>query len=134
MNVFATLHGERRHPGCLQRIYRELDTSRRAHCIASRILDQSTDGVDAIIAGNDALATGVMATLKERGLDGKIMIAGQDAQLSNLKAIMKGTQTCTILKPLKEMARITAELAVSLAIEKPLKMKFTTESKWESIG
>jgi D-xylose transport system substrate-binding protein len=122
--------------GDIQVVYSEFTenwTPAEGSLHARRILDQSTDAVDAIIAGNDALATGVMATLKERGLDGKIMIAGQDAQLSNLKAIMKGTQTCTILKPLKEMARITAELAVSLAIEKPLKMKFTTESNGKAL-
>lgn len=61
-------------------------------------------------------------------MEGKIMVSGQDAELDNIKSVMNGIQTCDILKPLKEMAQVTAELAVSLALEKPLNMKFTTES------
>jgi D-xylose transport system substrate-binding protein len=70
----------------------------------------------------------VLTTLKERGLEGKVMVTGQDAELDNVRDIVHGTQTCDILKPLKEMAQTTAELAVELATEKPLTMKFTTES------
>ncbi len=97
------------------------------------ILDQNTDSVTAIIAGNDNIASGVMEVLKKRGRAGKVMVAGQDAEIGNVKAIMNGTQTCTILKPLKEMALSTAELAVSLALEKPLTMKFTSESNGKSL-
>jgi len=92
------------------------------------ILDQNPDTITGIISGSDAITDGVLATLKERGLEGKIMVTGQDAELDNIKAIVSGVQTCDILKPLKEMAQITAELAVSLALETPLNMKFTTES------
>jgi D-xylose transport system substrate-binding protein len=61
------------------------------------------------------------------------MIAGQDAELENVKAIINGSQTCTILKPLKAMAQATAELAVSLALEQPLTMAFTNESNGKSL-
>ncbi len=100
---------------------------------ANAIFDQNKDSITAIIAGSDAIADGVLSVLKERGLLGKVMVAGQDAQLKNVKAIMAGSQTCTILKPLKEMAQKTAELAVSLALKKPLKMKFTTESNGKAL-
>lgn len=99
----------------------------------TRILDQYPDTITGIIAGSDAIADGVLSMLKERGLEGKIMVAGQDAELDNVKAIIAGTQTCTVLKPLKEMAQITADLAVSLAMEKPVKMKFTTESNGKTL-
>ena len=56
------------------------------------------------------------------------MVTGQDAELDNVKAIVSGAQTCDILKPLKEMALATAELAVALAMEQPLTMEFSTES------
>lgn len=97
------------------------------------ILEQNKDSVTAIIAGSDAIADGVLGVLKERGLEGKIMVSGQDCELDNVKAIMNGTQTCDILKPLKEMASITAEIAVSLALQKPLKMKFTYESNGKAL-
>jgi len=108
-------------------------TSAEGFLHANRILDQNTDSTTAIIAGNDNIASGVMEALQKRGLEGKVLIAGQDAELVNVKAIMAGTQTCTILKPLKEMAKVTAELAVSLALEKPVNIKFTNESNGKSL-
>lgn len=98
-----------------------------------RLFDQGEDSITGIIAGNDKIALGVIQVLKERGMAGKTMVAGQDAELENVKSIMQGIQTCTILKPLKEMAQITSELAVSLATEKPLTMKFTTESNGKAL-
>ena len=92
------------------------------------LLDQNSDSITAIICGSDAITDGVLTTLKERGLEGKIMVTGQDAELDNVKAIVSGAQTCDILKPLKELALATAELAVALAMEQPLTMEFSTES------
>jgi D-xylose transport system substrate-binding protein len=100
---------------------------------ANLILNQNPDTVTAIIAGNDNIASGVLQALKQRGLEGKVMVTGQDAELENVKAIMSGAQTCTVLKPLKEMAQATAELAVALALEKPLTQKFTTESNGKAL-
>jgi len=122
--------------GDIQLVYSEFTenwTSAEGSLHANRIFDQNPDTINAIICGNDAIADGVLAVLKERGLDGEVMVAGQDAELDNVKAIINGTQTCTILKPLKEMAQATAELAVSLALEKPLNMKFTLESNGKSL-
>jgi len=122
--------------GDIQVVYSEFTddwSSAQGALHATRILDQNQDSITAIISGNDALAYGVLSVLKERGLEGKVMVAGQDAELDNVKAIIGGAQTCTILKPLREMAQITADLAVSLALEKPLTMKFTPESNGKSL-
>jgi D-xylose transport system substrate-binding protein len=100
---------------------------------ANRLFDQNHDSITAIIAGNDAIADGVLRVLREKGLEGKVMLAGQDAELDNVKAIMSGAQTCDILKPLKEMASTTAKLAVALALERPLTMKFSNESNGKAL-
>jgi len=100
---------------------------------ANRLFDQNQDSITAIITGSDAIADGVFSVLKEKGLDGKVMVAAQDAELDNVKAIISGLQTCDILKPLKEMASTTARLAVSLALEKPIKMKFSNESNGKAL-
>lgn len=122
--------------GDIQLVYSEFTenwTSAEGSLHTNRILDQNSDTIHAIICGNDAIADGVLAALKERGLEGKVLVAGQDAELDNVKAIISGAQTCTILKPLREIAEVTAELAVSLALEKPLDMKFTLESNGKSL-
>jgi D-xylose transport system substrate-binding protein len=122
--------------GDIQVVYSEFTedwTPEQGKIHARLALDQSTDTLTAIITGSDAIADGVLEVLKERGLEGKIMVAAQDAELDNVQAVIHGSQTCDILKPLKEMASITADLAVSLAMEKPLTMKFTTESNGKAL-
>ncbi len=75
---------------------------------------QMGGNVDAIIAGNDAIALGVIKALLESGKEGKVLVAGMDSDLENLKEIVAGHQTCTIYKPIAAMAAAAAELAISL--------------------
>jgi D-xylose transport system substrate-binding protein len=122
--------------GAIQVVYSEFTdnwSAGQGKIHTNKILDENPDSLTAIIAGNDAIADGVLEVLKERGRTGKVMVAGQDAELDNIKAIMNGSQTCTILKPLQEMAKNTAELAVALALEKPVNMNFTTESNGKAL-
>lgn len=71
--------------------------------------------VDAILAGNDAIALGALQALNEAGKEEHILLAGMDADLKNLQEIVAGHQTCTIYKPYEKMASTAAELAVKLA-------------------
>lgn len=71
--------------------------------------------LDAVIAANDGLASGVIQALKEKGLDGKVPVSGQDAELSATQRIIAGTQTSTVYKPIKSLAYKAAEIAVMLA-------------------
>ncbi len=71
--------------------------------------------VDAIIAGNDAIAMGVLKALKEADKEGEVLIAGQDADLRNLQEIVAGNQACTIYKPYEKLAATVADIAVTLA-------------------
>lgn len=84
--------------------------------------------IDAILAGNDAMAVGVMKALKEKGIEGKVALAGQDADLKNIQEIIKGNQTMTVYKPIKTMAYTAAELAMNLAEDKPLSQATATLS------
>lgn len=95
---------------------------------AKIIIEKYAEGLTGIICGNDNQALGAMTALKEAGLEGKILLAGQDAELENIRAIKNGLQTCTVLKPLKETAMATAELAWTIANNKTIKNQFTTES------
>lgn len=70
---------------------------------------------DAIMCGNDNLASKVVHALKEKRLAGKIMVAGQDADLEACQRIVEGTQVMTVYKPVEKLARKAAECAVLLA-------------------
>ena len=71
--------------------------------------------IDAVIAGNDALALGVINALKEVGLNGNIYVAGQDADIEAIRNIVSGYQTITIYKPIASMALGAAQAAMKLA-------------------
>jgi len=71
--------------------------------------------VDAVIAANDHTAGSVIQALAERGLAGRIPVAGQDADLEAARRIVAGTQTMTVYKPIRLLAEEAAELAVKLA-------------------
>jgi D-xylose transport system substrate-binding protein len=69
---------------------------------------------DAIIAANDALATGALQVLPE-DLVGKVVITGQDAERIALRNIVAGNQSMTVYKPIKPLAYMAAEIAMKLA-------------------
>ncbi|SNU07899.1 D-xylose transport system substrate-binding protein [Lachnospiraceae bacterium] len=78
------------------------------------------NGVDAIMCGNDNIATRVIRTLAEARLAGKIKIVGQDADLEACQRVVEGTQVMTVYKPVEKLAQAAAEYAVQLAKNKEL--------------
>ena len=74
-----------------------------------------TRDIDAVVASNDSTASGAIAALAAANLDGKVAVSGQDADLAACRRIVQGTQTMTVYKPLKPLARMAAGAAVSLA-------------------
>ena len=71
--------------------------------------------IDGVLASADALSSGAIQVLLEEGLAGKVVVTGQDAELSACQRIVQGTQTMTIYKPLKVLATRAAEIAVKMA-------------------
>lgn len=69
---------------------------------------------DAIMCGNDDIASSVVRALSERRLAGKIMVAGQDADLEACQRIVEGTQLMTVYKPIEKLAQTAAICAVKL--------------------
>lgn len=76
--------------------------------------------IDAILASNDGTAGGAIQALLEEGLAGKVLVTGQDAELSACQRIVAGTQSMTIYKPLTQLASQAAEVAVKLARRQPI--------------
>lgn len=70
---------------------------------------------DAIMCGNDDLATQAVHALSESRQAGDILVVGQDADLAACQRIVEGTQVMTVYKPVERLATRAAEAAVALA-------------------
>lgn len=97
------------------------------------LLKKTSNRVDAIIAANDAIALGAIQALEEKKLAGKVLVAGMDADLRNLQEIVKGTQTCTVYKPIQKMAETAADIAIRLAKGEAFEKLFQTTSNGEKL-
>ncbi len=72
-------------------------------------------GADAIMCGNDDLATQAVRALAETRQAGNMLVVGQDADLAACQRIVEGTQVMTVYKPVERLAPRAAEEAVKLA-------------------
>lgn len=70
---------------------------------------------DAVMCGNDNLASSVVRALAESRLAGTIPVTGQDADLEACQRIVEGTQIMTVYKPVERLAKQAAECAIYLA-------------------
>lgn len=84
-------------------------------------LTANKNKIDAVIAANDGTAGGVIQALAAQGLDGKIPVSGQDAELAACQRVVEGKQTMTIYKPLKALAEGAADAAIAFAKGQPVK-------------
>jgi len=88
---------------------------------AQTSMDQAITAVGAgnfvgVYAANDDLAGGVIAAMKNAGIDPTtIPVTGQDGSAAGLQRVIAGEQFNTINLPIKVFAAKTAELAVALA-------------------
>ncbi len=94
----------------------------RAEESASYVSQHLTElsDVDAIMCGNDNIATTTIRTLAEARMAGKIKIVGQDADLEACQRIVEGTQVMTVYKPVEKLAQAAAEYAIQLSENKTL--------------
>jgi D-xylose transport system substrate-binding protein len=99
--------------------------------MAENALTQNNDNIKAFVVSNDGMAGGVVAALEKRGLAGKILVTGQDAQLDALQRIAEGKQSMTVYKAIIPLASGAVDAAVKLAKKEPLT---TTPFKNDVIG
>ncbi len=83
-------------------------------------LTQNNDNIQAIVVSNDGMAGGAVAALEKRGLTGKVLVTGQDAQKDALQRIAQGKQTMTVYKPIIPLANAAVEAAIKLAKKESL--------------
>jgi D-xylose transport system substrate-binding protein len=91
--------------------------------IANAAITKHGRNIHAVLASNDGTAGGAIQALREEGIAGQVIVTGQDAELVAVQRIVGGEQSMTIYKPVQELAKRAAELAVALATGKPLVAK-----------
>lgn len=100
--------------------------------MAENALTQNSDNIQAFVVSNDGMAGGVVSALEKKGLAGKIIVTGQDAQIDALQRIAEGKQSMTVYKPIIPLANAAVEAAIKLAKKESL--TGTTMFKNDAIG
>jgi len=80
----------------------------------TQALTASNGQVDGVVAANDDIANAVIGVLKNQGLDGHVVVTGQDAGVGGLQNIVTGKQSMTIFKNVTVQANAAAQLAIAL--------------------
>lgn len=99
--------------------------------LAEEAFDYVADGlakypdVAGVMCGNDDLASYAFRALAENRKAGKVILAGQDADLAACQRIVEGTQYMTVYKSVDALAGEAAEAAIKLAKGEPLGAKET---------
>jgi D-xylose transport system substrate-binding protein len=77
-------------------------------------LSAAGGNVDGVLAANDDIANAVIGVLKGSGLNGHVVVTGQDSGVEGLQNIVNGQQSMTIFKDVKLEAQAAAQLAIAL--------------------
>jgi D-xylose transport system substrate-binding protein len=75
----------------------------------------SDHGINVVMVANDGMANSVIADLKNLGINGKVVVSGQDATAAGLQHILDGDQAFTIYKSSNLEAVPAVDLAAELA-------------------
>ncbi|WIM98958.1 substrate-binding domain-containing protein [Actinoplanes oblitus] len=70
--------------------------------------------IGGVLAANDGLGNAAIEVLREKGLNGKVPVTGQDATVEGLQNILTGDQCMTVYKATKDEANAAADLAIGL--------------------
>jgi D-xylose transport system substrate-binding protein len=87
--------------------------------------------VDGVIAANDDIANAVIGALKSTGLNGHVVVTGQDSGPEGLQNIINGQQSMTIFKNVTLEANAAAQLAIALIAGKDPAAAGMTLSKFD---
>lgn len=67
-----------------------------------------------LVTANDGMAGGVIARMKSAGVEGKILVTGQDATAEGLANVLQGYQAGTVFKDTSLEAKAAADLAIAI--------------------
>lgn len=85
-------------------------------------LTSANNDVQVVISSYDGMSNGAIQALKAQSLSGKVLVTGQDAELSACQRIVEGTQSMTVYKPINDLSKALIDTIVTLASGKELKI------------
>jgi D-xylose transport system substrate-binding protein len=99
-----------------------------AMSLTEAALKKAGGQVVAVVASNDVTAGGAIKALAARGLAGKVLVSGQDANLDAVRRLVQGTQAMTVYKPLSPLARGAAQAAYQMTQGKKVEGTSTVDN------
>jgi D-xylose transport system substrate-binding protein len=78
------------------------------------VLTAQQNNLQIAYVANDDMANAVIAALKTKRLNGRVLVTGQDATVAGLQNILTGDQAMTVYKPIQKEAQGTADLIQAL--------------------
>ncbi|BCY11930.1 multiple monosaccharide ABC transporter substrate-binding protein [Actinoplanes sp. L3-i22] len=72
--------------------------------------------LNAVLSPYDGLSRGILEAIQEAGYKKMPVITGQDAELDSVKLIAAGTQTETVYKDTRELAKVAVQMTNSLLL------------------
>ncbi len=91
---------------------------------AQRLMEQAltanANHVDGVLAPNDGTAGGAIQALAAQHLAGKVPVTGQDAEVAGAIRVVQGTQSMTVFKDTRLLAKQAIAMALALVQKKPI--------------
>jgi D-xylose transport system substrate-binding protein len=104
--------------GALKKVYEQYTpgwANDVAQTEAQAALTANHNQVAVMYVMNDGMANTVIAALQHVGLAGKVLVTGQDAQVSGIRNILLGTQSMTVYKPIAKLADSVGRLVAAIS-------------------
>ncbi|PKM51997.1 MAG: ATPase [Firmicutes bacterium HGW-Firmicutes-7] len=95
-------------------------------------LTVNNNNIQGVLAPNDGTAGAAIQALAAQGLDGKVPVTGQDAEVDAVKRIIEGTQGITVFNDIRTLGREAMISAIKLAKgENPEAKKVNNNGKYD---
>lgn len=91
-----------------------------AQKMMENILTAQNNQIDAVVASNDGTALGELQAMKAQGLAGKVPISGQDATADGCNSIVKGEQTVSVYKDIRQLSPKAVDMMDALLKGQPI--------------
>jgi D-xylose transport system substrate-binding protein len=87
----------------------------KAQTEMTQVLTAQHNDIQVAYVMNDGMANTVIAALKAQGLNGKVLVTGQDAEAAGIRNILLGDQSMTVYKPIKTLADSVGQLVAAIS-------------------